>query len=305
MAGRRHRIKIAVAIICALSGYFFYAYHDFFMYNISRIFHTEISTMEDELIHILEENPDQVFDALHTKLQEHPQTSAVCHGIAHKLGHHAYELYGFDRAMQYQNSLCGAGYIHGVIESHFGLFSKELLTEDITTICTPTDEQCNHGIGHGVMIYTKNNIEESLRMCDLLSLPGRSDCYDGVFMHVFDNEETGVSKDIPERTLGAQLCEKVTRQQMTSCYFYVPRIFTRDVEIGQKTGALCSEIKNVQLAKASEICAYGAGVAFEKYMPSHDEAVGLCATYFTDRLQQECRAGIASYANWSESRFTE
>lgn len=302
---RYKKVILAIILLLAIIGYIGVTYRTFFVYHIHRILNNNVSATERMLIDILEENPELVFETFKSILKENPKTSAVCHGIAHKLGHHAYKLYGLQNAMQYQNPMCGAGYIHGVIESHFGLFSKKLLSEDILSICTSDDEQCNHGIGHGLMVYTNNNIKESLASCDLLSNPGKSDCHDGVFMHVFDNEETGISKNIPERSLAEKLCEQFESQHMTSCYFYLPRIFTHDIEIGSKTADMCMRIHNTLSPRAHEICSYGAGISFEKYLPSHDEAMNVCATYFKGSAQQQCYKGIASYASWSESRFAK
>jgi hypothetical protein len=48
--------------------------------------------------------------------------------MAHDLGHHAYELYGFSRAMTWSNGaientsvddICAGGYMHGILEELF------------------------------------------------------------------------------------------------------------------------------------------------------------------------------------------
>ena len=46
--------------------------------------------------------------------------------------------------------------------------------------------QCVHGLGHGLMIYSRNDLPYSLRICDGLATAwDRNSCTGGVFMQNF------------------------------------------------------------------------------------------------------------------------
>ncbi len=83
--------------------------------------------------------------------------------MVREIGHAAYEKYDdFGKAMKYQDELCSSGYVHGVIEERFAQ-SGDILT-DMKTMCADyraggyLQWQCYHGIGHGVMYYTSNDL---------------------------------------------------------------------------------------------------------------------------------------------------
>src|SRR5207302_2003524 len=51
--------------------------------------------------------------------------------------------------------------------------------------------ECQHGIGHGLMYYTGNDVPHSLQKCDTFSGTFDQDaCYSGVYMENFNSDET-------------------------------------------------------------------------------------------------------------------
>jgi len=284
------KIKIILIIIAISVGLILYierSHLGYFEYQYYKLTNAETGRLEDRLIVVLKNDPDQLFVEFRKGVERHPQNLNVCHGIAHKLGHESYELYGFERSMQMAQSYCGAGFIHGLLESKLSSFTD---TDDISKLCKEKDEKCNHGIGHGLMVLTKNDFKEALTRCDTL-LPGaRSDCYDGVFMHIFDDEETGVSKDIPERAEGAGLCSRVDVAYKKSCYFYVPRIYVNDQNMNTESNDLCQKIKG----DYKKVCVFGSGVMFGKYIFSdEDKANSECTVFGKDAPL--CKEGVALY----------
>lgn len=284
-------ILIFLVILCG--GTFLYierSHLGYFTYLYSSLTNSETNQLENHLESVLKDNPDQLFNEFKKVVDLASQNINVCHGIAHKLGHKSYELYGFERSMQIAQPYCGAGFIHGVIESKFGALRDVKALNGMSSICNEKDEKCNHGIGHGLMVLTKNHFQEALTYCDNLHLSARSDCYDGVFMHIFDNEETGVSKKIPERAEGVSLCERVGDVYKKSCYFYVPRIFARDENVGIESKDLCDQVTGDN----QKVCIFGAGTMIGKYMYSDPVKAKIECQAFVEKASL-CEVGISVY----------
>lgn len=294
MFQRRSNLLIVLSIALLLFvGIFVYiqrSHLGYFVYLYSLHTKAETKQLENNLMWVLENNPDKLFDNFKKSIDSVPQNANVCHGIAHKLGHESYELYGFDMSMRISKPYCGAGFIHGIIEAKFGALRDEKALGGISNICEVNDEKCNHGIGHGLMILTKNKFKEALRYCETLDELAHSDCYDGVFMHVFDNEETGISKDIPERAEGINLCIKIEDRYKKSCYFYAPRIYAASPNLHLESKAMCDKATGDN----KKLCVVGSGTMIGKYIfDNPDKANSLCSVFNDDtRL---CKEGILMY----------
>jgi hypothetical protein len=113
-------------------------------------------------------------------------------------------------------------------------------------------------------------------------------------MHVYDNEETGVSKNIKERAEGRKLCERVSPRYQTSCYFYLPRLVARHQFEEKSAGILCSEVVNLGHHRA---CVFGSGVMFMKYHLSYPElAASMCGVFGAEK--PICIDGTKSYKDF-------
>lgn len=280
-------ISISLIIILSVFIYIERSHLGYFVYLYSRFTNSNTEYLENHLLDVLKNDPENLFVEFRSLNSEHIENLNVCHGIAHKLGHESYELYGFERSMQFAQAYCGAGFIHGIIEAEFGAFAS---LPDISHICDASNEKCNHGIGHGLMVYTKNDYKESLRQCDKLDLLAHSDCYDGVFMHIFDNEETGISKSIPERKEGKMLCAKVEAKYKKSCYYYVTRIFANDTNMDIESRDLCMSVPEDSVV----VCTVGVGTMIGKYVFSDPQkALDMCKV-FGDNTRY-CEEGINIY----------
>lgn len=283
-------------------------FHDALEFYLRRIVDPSITSEETMLLTVLHSEPSKLFETYNAYLTAHPERIKDCHGILHRIGHEAFEHSDWDAAMSIARPMCGGGYIHGVIEAKFGLLaelSPSSIRAEIAVACgDASNEVCYHGIGHGLMVLYHNDISQSLRTCEAAALPGRIDCYDGVFMHVFDAEETGIDKDIPERALGVRLCEKFDPDKQPSCQFYAPRIFARIPTMVHDAVALCQRIDHAENAK---VCAVGSGHMFMKYMlPDAHAANEACATFSQLSLRAECNMGVRMYQNLQESTgFTD
>ena len=116
-----------------------------------------------------------------------------CHQLMHVLGRAAGDRFG-DVAQAYDkgDSFCWSGYYHGVMQSIMARIGYENVKAQINTICggVSADQKysffhynCAHGLGHGVMLVTHNELFEALTTCDTLTDGWeRESCYGGVFM---------------------------------------------------------------------------------------------------------------------------
>ncbi len=118
---------------------------------------------------------------------------ADCHQIAHEIGHAGLAHYENNAAVALAHGAmtCNSGYYHGVIERAFAGVPRARVTRIAQGLCTGeavTKEafllyQCVHGLGHGLMIYSGDDLPYSLRVCHRLRTEfDRVSCTGGVFM---------------------------------------------------------------------------------------------------------------------------
>lgn len=137
--------------------------------------------------------PTVALNDLKNLYTHNPYVISQCHQFTHVIGNTASELYpDIGEAFRYGDSICWSGYYHGVVEQAAKRFSKETiaaLTNDLCAQIPGKDRysfdyfNCIHGLGHGFMALTKNELFDSLHLCD--NLKGRweqESCYGGVFM---------------------------------------------------------------------------------------------------------------------------
>lgn len=156
----------------------------------------EYAAVKKELVGLLKQHdPKFILTTLRERVNGDAAVLKSCHALAHVIGHEAYEKYhDFGKAMQYQDEICNSGYLHGIIESHFEK-SKDVFAT-MQTVCNNypagkyTSWQCYHGVGHGVMYFTENDLKKSLALCDIYKDAVASEsCTNGVFMENFNADQ--------------------------------------------------------------------------------------------------------------------
>ena len=288
-----------------------YEHRGFFVYHYQLLTSKNYTTYQNELLELTKTSPREAFKRYREILKIDPLSYNTCHGIAHQMGHTAYESLGFQKAMQFQDALCGGGYIHGIIEARFGLLQESEILKEVATICDEDNRPCYHGIGHGLMVATKLNIGQSLRYCDRLPELGRRNCYDGVWMHRFDLEESGaretpsaVTKPDQQATENdLSLCLQTPKAYKSSCYFYLPRIFAHAQELDfNDFASLCNAVEpDGQIA-----CAAGTGHAVMKYHIAEPEiSMNRCLGFESAPLKNACKEGSALYYLFAAEAPTE
>jgi cytochrome c553 len=156
--------------------------------------------------------------------------STFCHQIAHGIGHAAYTLYKGNAAKALGNGgmECGSGYYHGVVERAFSGLPRARVAAAAKRLCSTLPAgttafilyQCVHGLGHGLMIYSADDLPFSLRVCDSLQTQfDQISCTGGVFMQNF---AVGVSAMVQTRYVKANdllyPCDAVAPRDKLYCY---------------------------------------------------------------------------------------
>jgi len=285
------------------AGYFAYQHWGFFDYHYTLLTSEDVTNYQNELVRLAASDPTLAFTRFNEVLEDDPLSYNSCHGLAHQMGHAAYDAFGFGEAMKAQNAVCGGGYIHGVLEAHFGLLQEEDLLDSVSSLCSEGSNTCYHGLGHGLMIALDLDVSSSLGYCDLLPGVGARNCYDGVWMHIFDLEESGVSKEsdlyfTAEETQGAlALCAGHDDIYKSSCYFYLPRILAHDQQRSfQESVDLCALVED----SFAISCAAGSGHSNMKYHIANPNAsLEACQAYKADELMNACKEGGLLYYLYS------
>jgi hypothetical protein len=117
-----------------------------------------------------------------------------CHRIAHSIGSASYARFDGNIAKTFAlgSSTCASGYYHGILERAFvGVTTRAGLERVAKRLCVGQgirprsflDYQCQHGLGHGMMIQSGYDLPLALAICAKLAT-GWDDhvCTSGVFM---------------------------------------------------------------------------------------------------------------------------
>lgn len=218
---------------------------------------------EDELVALMKrDNPRVALDRLRVEIETDDALSRSCHSLVHEIGREAYEEYGdVGEAMKYRDEVCNSGYLHGIIETKFSE-SKDVFSE-MQTMCDGyraggfLSWQCNHGLGHGVMFYTANDLPRSLEMCDALGNSfASSNCANGVFMENFNADQKLHLSEFLKEEDPFYPCMKQAERHKTDCYMYAPTYFL-SLHENDYAGAL-EWCKGAE-AGFEAACAYGVG----------------------------------------------
>jgi len=168
---------------------------------------------------------------LRSRVASDPAVARDCHAIAHTLGHEAYETAGdFGRALGQADEICNSGFFHGVIEAHFA--GVDDVPAAALTACaayradTYLGWQCYHGIGHGLMFSTANDLPRVVALCEAYEDPfARRNCINGVYMENFNVER----KVHPSAYLKADdpffPCGEPGTVHKGECYLYAPTFY--------------------------------------------------------------------------------
>lgn len=149
---------------------------------------------------VKEEGIKAAFDDLKARYPQNAYLIAQCHPVTHVIGREAALKFKTPGEAYVQgDSFCWSGYYHGVLETFVGKIGRTNLPKEIDRICDGVDGKerlsfdyynCVHGLGHGVMAITDDELFESLDYCDdLTGTWEQQSCASGVYMEnvIVDN----------------------------------------------------------------------------------------------------------------------
>lgn len=121
-------------------------------------------------------------------LQQKDTKAIGCHLIAHGIGLGTYEHdpSNWQNDIRSINPSCSYGAIHGILENYVASLPGGTLTKEmVPDICGENPRaDCNHIIGHLILVQTEAKIDDALDVCDVFKSDSvqLGHCYTGVFM---------------------------------------------------------------------------------------------------------------------------
>lgn len=278
------------------------------------------------------------FADLRARYDENSYVRSQCHPITHVLGFEASKLFkSVGEAYTEGDSFCWSGYYHGVMEGIINRIGYANLKAEMDTICSAQAEKgrysfdhynCVHGLGHGVMALTGNELPQSLEMCDaVIDAWERQSCWSGAFMEniIVDNKNhftkylkpadplypcNGIDDKYRYTCYLMQtsymlkttngdfskvfgLCQSVEDAYRTTCYMSLGR----DVS-GRSTSNVQATLSGCNLGtdeEQREYCFIGAVKDFISYFHSDVQGKELCAAITEEKISKSCSDTAESY----------
>ncbi len=277
------------------------------------------------------------FADLKKEYQAIPYVRAQCHPLTHVIGQAAgKKAASVSEAFLAGDSFCWSGYYHGVMEAVVAKVGREHVASELDGICAKISGRerysfdyynCVHGLGHGLMEITQDELFDSLALCDhLTGLWEEQSCWGGVFMENIIVDATGRHTNYLKPDDPVYPCSAVEEKYKERCYmmqtsymmkttgsnfitiFALCRVADphyRDIcyqSLGRDaSGSTTSDperTKNICLlgADANERanCISGAVRDFVSYHHSDMQARGLC-TILPAEFQKDCLSTVSAY----------
>lgn len=281
--------------------------------------------------------PEAAFVDLKERFKTNSYVVSQCHPITHVIGRFSAMKYKTPaEAYKFGDPFCWSGYYHGVMEQIIDDVGMNKIAGELNTICNGIAGKetysfdyynCVHGLGHGLMAITNNELFESLDICDNLSGQWEKlSCYGGVFMEnvIVDNKNHFTKYLKPAEPIYP--CNAVKDSYKEQCYlmqtsymlkvnaqdfrkvFPICRVVDKGYEdtcfqsLGRDASGQSSSnaIKTKQTCDLGindfekENCLIGAVKDFVSYYHSDKEANGLCALY-SGNLKKVCSETVVTY----------
>ncbi|HEY7147892.1 MAG TPA: cytochrome c [Gaiellaceae bacterium] len=180
-----------------------------------------------------DDGPKAALEKLASLSSSNGTVAGDCHPIAHKIGAGGLLHFKGDvgKAFADGDATCGSGYYHGLLQWKLAGVAADQVAAVASTACKdPTIEanafiyyQCNHGLGHGLMLYTGLDLPKALDYCHKLQTESDSImCSGGVFMENQSSSFGLHSKWLSKKNLLFPCNSKyVQREDKLYCYLLV------------------------------------------------------------------------------------
>ncbi|MFI9270908.1 hypothetical protein ACIGXM_09390 [Kitasatospora sp. NPDC052896] len=235
-----------------------------------------------------------------------PYTVRFCHPIAHELGHAAVKRYNHDfaKVLSFPHDTCAEGYLHGAVEEMLAASTDP--GKDLLTLCQPKMAgPCVHGVGHGTMFVTKQNVPAARDLCNKFTTETRRiECSEGLFMQLFgpDEEDENAKAQLPADKLAAQPqypCPEQPALFQSACYFYAPTFFLSSHDYPDHPEVYAQALTWCLSAKqdgGATDCSRGVGSRTMKYnLDREDWVAQQCASAGEAWQRKACAEGMVSY----------
>ena len=180
-----------------------------------------------------EEGPGAALEKLAELSSSNPVVSGGCHPIAHKIG--AGGLLHFEgdvgKAFADGDGTCGSGFYHGLLQWKLAGQRADQVAGVAASVCNAPEikenafiyYQCDHGLGHGLMLYTAYDLPKALDYCHKLNTEfDRVSCSGGVFMENQSSSFGLRTKWLSKKNLLFPCNSKlVNREDKLYCYLLV------------------------------------------------------------------------------------
>ncbi len=279
------------------------------------------------------------FDDLRARYPVSEYIKSQCHPLTHVIGREAsLKFKDVSDAYAAGDSFCWSGYYHGVLEGIIGRIGFNNLAKSMDSICSEVAKRkqysfdhynCVHGLGHGVMAITNDELFKSLAICDNLKDGWeKQSCWSGAFMEniIVDNKNHFTKYLKASEPLYP--CDAVEDGYKNTCYLmqtsYMLKITNGDFKkvfdlcggagLGYKdtcfqslgrdaSGRSVSDVVQTKswcmLGKGLEEqqnCFIGAVKDFMSYLHDDKRARELCASLDVKELQVACSGTVDSYS---------
>lgn len=183
---------------------------------------------EQYLLIVNTKGPDSAVNQLKMESEKDPATLYYCHDLMHDIGKAAIvNLKDFSKAAAFQDATCVSGYIHGVLQEYFSTATD--VYKAMGAVCDEHKKEnyyaweCYHGVGHGLMYYSENNLPESIERCTIYpELFARSACTNGVYMENFTADEKSHSTVYRKPQDPFYPCRVQKEEYKSGCYQSAP-----------------------------------------------------------------------------------
>ncbi len=196
------------------------------------------------------DGPTAALGELEQEMRTTPAVERVCHPLAHVIGAASLLHFGGNtgKALADGNAVCGSGYYHGLLQSKLAGVPESRVAAVARTVCASLRQsasffvyyQCVHGLGHGLMLYTHDDLPAALDLCHRLADNfDRVSCTGGVFMENQQPSFGGRSKWLRDSN-PLYPCNIVSRLDKMYCYLMVTsQILPRNGSNWKATAAWC------------------------------------------------------------------
>lgn len=177
------------------------------------------------------EGPAKALAELRRKMATDPAIETTCHPIAHTIGAGALLRFhgNVGKAFGEGDPTCGSGYYHGLLQWKLAGVTPDKVASVARNVCSEPSiranaydyYQCVHGLGHGLMLYTRYELPKALDLCHQLATSYDSvSCTGGVFM---ENQQSsyGIRSKYLKKDDLLYPCDVVKVEDKLYCYLLV------------------------------------------------------------------------------------